>query len=113
MNPTEPSPKTAAATCAITVRCSSPWKPTRSSECSATWTSEISASAVTPVNIATAINPISSSVAAALRLLGARNAGTPLLIASTPVRAVQPEENARIARNINASPVNWSSATIS
>ncbi len=36
---------------------------------------------------------------AALRLLGRRNAGTPFEIASTPVRAAQPEEKARASRN--------------
>ena len=41
---------------------------------------------------------MSSSVVAALRLFGLRKAGTPLLIASTPVRAAQPEENARSRR---------------
>ncbi len=38
----------------------------------------------------TAITPSRASVVAAFLLLGLRNAGTPLLIASTPVRAVQP-----------------------
>jgi hypothetical protein len=34
---------------------------------------------------------------------GERNAGTPLLIASIPVKAVQPVENARISRStVNA-----------
>ena len=45
-----------------------------------------------------------ASVVAALRLFGGRNAGTPLAIASMPVSAVQPEENARSAKNSNASP---------
>src|SRR3712207_8871388 len=45
-----------------------------------------------------AIVPSSSSVVAALRLFGLRNAGTPLEIASTPVSAAQPEENARASR---------------
>lgn len=49
--------------------------------------------------IVTAIRPSSSSVLAALRLLGLRKAGTPLEIASTPVSAAQPEENARASRN--------------
>ena len=35
-----------------------------------------------------------ASVSAALVACGRRNAGTPLEIASTPVRAVAPEENA-------------------
>jgi hypothetical protein len=47
--------------------------------------------------------PISSSVVAAFRLLGALNAGTPLAIASTPVRAVHPDANARSARNTSPS----------
>ena len=51
-----------------------------------------------------AIVPSSSSVVAALRDLGFRNAGTPLLIASTPVSAAQPDENARAIRNTNANP---------
>ena len=49
-----------------------------------------------------------SNVVAALRLLGLRNAGTPLEIASTPVRAAQPEENARASRNISANVVSES-----
>ena len=47
-----------------------------------------------------------ASVVAAFLLLGLRKAGTPLLIASTPVSAVQPEENARSSRKIRATPVN-------
>ena len=43
-----------------------------------------------------------ASVVAALRLLGRRNAGTPLEIASTPVSAAQPEEKARATRNTSA-----------
>ena len=45
-----------------------------------------------------------SSVVAALRLFGGLNAGTPLEMASTPVSAVQPEENVRTMRNTNANP---------
>ena len=45
---------------------------------------------------------------AALRLLGFWNAGTPLEIASTPVSAAQPEENARASRNIRANVVSES-----
>ena len=41
---------------------------------------------------------------AAFRLLGFLNAGTPLLIASTPVSAAQPEENARSSRKSIANP---------
>ena len=48
--------------------------------------------------------PSSSSVVAALRDLGFRNAGTPLLIASTPVSAAQPDENARATRNTMRKP---------
>jgi len=63
------------------------------------------ASAVTPANIDTATRPSMASVVAAFLLLGLRKAGTPLLIASTPVSAVQPEENARSSRKIRATPV--------
>ncbi len=42
---------------------------------------------------------------AALRDLGLRNAGTPLLIASTPVRAAQPWVKLRSTRSTSASPV--------
>ncbi len=56
---------------------------------------KVTASTVMPPNMVTASTPIAARVAAALRACGARNAGTPLLIASTPVRAVQPDANAR------------------
>ena len=46
--------------------------------------------------------PSIASVAAALALLGFWNAGTPLLIASTPVSAAQPDENARSRRKAPA-----------
>ena len=49
--------------------------------------------------MATVSAPMMVSVAAALRLLGFLKLGTPLLTASTPVRAVQPEAK---ARNTNA-----------
>ncbi len=46
---------------------------------------------------------------AALRDLGLRNAGTPLLMASTPVRAAHPDANARATRNAPAMPMRpWS-----
>ena len=51
-----------------------------------------------------ATTPMSSSVVAALRLLGLRKAGTPLVMASTPVRAAQPDEKARSSRNTSAIP---------
>ncbi len=51
-----------------------------------------------PTNMLTARAPIIASVLAALRAFGARKAGTPLLIASTPVKAVHPEANARKSR---------------
>nr|CRL73559.1 hypothetical protein CPGR_01121 [Mycolicibacter nonchromogenicus] len=41
---------------------------------------------------------------AALRDLGLRKAGTPLLIASTPVSAAHPEENDLATRNTRATP---------
>ncbi len=50
------------------------------------------------------MTPSSRSVVAALRDFGFRKAGTPLLIASTPVSAAQPDENDRATRNANANP---------
>jgi hypothetical protein len=47
-----------------------------------------------PANMLTDSAPMIVSVFAALRGLGLRNAGTPLLMASTPVSAVQPDANA-------------------
>lgn len=52
-----------------------------------------------------AMLPSMSKVVAALRDLGFRKAGTPLLMASTPVRAAQPEEKARAIRKTNATPI--------
>ena len=49
--------------------------------------------------------PRSSNVVAALRDLGRWKLGTPLEIASTPVRAAHPEEKARRTRNPPARPV--------
>lgn len=57
-----------------------------------------------PTSIVTASTPISSSVVAAFFDFGLRNAGTPLLIASTPVSAAAPDENDRRIRNTNAMP---------
>src|ERR1700742_1217375 len=68
------------------------------------WTPVSLASKMMPINRLTAIVPSSSSVVAALRDLGFRNAGTPLLIASTPVSAAQPDENDRSTRNENPNP---------
>ena len=64
----------------------------------------MSASAVMPTNIVMAVLPMSASVRAAFRLLGLRNAGTPLAIASTPVSAVQPEAKARSTKKAKARP---------
>ena len=63
------------------------------------------ASTMTLTIIVIAIIPSSSSVVAAFVLFGRRNAGTPLVIASTPVSAAQPDENARASRNISANVV--------
>ena len=52
-----------------------------------------------PRNMAIAITAIATSVCAALRLSGGRNAGTPFDTASTPVSAVQPFENAVSSTN--------------
>ena len=54
--------------------------------------------------IEAAIRPSIASVVAALRDLGRRNMGRPLEMASTPVSAAQPEENARMSRKAPASP---------
>ena len=70
-----------------------------------TW--PISASAVTPANIDTAMIPSRASVVAAFLLFGARNAGTPLLIASTPVSAVQPDANAFSSTKTSRKPLSW------
>ena len=59
------------------------------------------------------MTPKSRSVVAALRDFGLRKYGTPLAIASIPVRAVVPDENARATRKARASPVTSSSAMIS
>src|SRR5436305_14885261 len=53
----------------------------------------------TPRKSAIAIGPRIASVAAALRPCGQRNALTPFAIASTPVSAVDPDENARRRTN--------------
>ena len=45
-----------------------------------------------------------ASVSAALRLFGGLKFGTPLLTASTPVSAVQPDANARSASNTSSQP---------
>ena len=79
--------------------------PTYCEACSATWTWLMMANAVMARNMLTAMPPSNASVVAAFLLLGLRNAGTPLLIASTPVSAVDPEEKARSSRNANAKPV--------
>ena len=55
-----------------------------------TWT----ASHEMPRNIVIDITPMTARVVAALRDCGCLNAGTPFEIASTPVRAVEPEEKA-------------------
>ena len=53
------------------------------------------ASMTMPISIVIASRPSMSSVVAAFLLFGGLNAGTPLAMASTPVSAVQPEENVR------------------
>ena len=57
------------------------------------------------MNIDTDSTPSSSSVVAAFFDLGFRNAGTPLLIASTPVSAAAPWVNERSTRRTSAMPV--------
>ena len=55
-----------------------------------------------PTSMTIEMPPSSSSVVAAFLLFGGLNAGTPLEIASTPVSAAQPEENARTSRKAKA-----------
>ena len=69
------------------------------------FTPACTASTAIPKNIVTAIVPMRSSVRAALSAFGSRNAGTPLAMASTPVSAAQPDENARRTKNMSANPV--------
>ena len=68
---------------------------------------------MSPENISTEMPPSSISVVAALRDFGLRNAGTPLLIASTPVSAAQPWVNERSTSIASASPVRASPSAIS
>jgi hypothetical protein len=63
---------------------------------------------MSPENISTEMPPSSISVVAALRDFGLRNAGTPLLIASTPVSAAQPCVNERSTSSASARPVSAS-----
>ncbi len=78
---------------------------------SAIFTPEVTARAVTPPNMTTARVPIAVSVTAALRDFGTRKNGTPLLTASTPVKAVHPDANARMSRKIAAAPVASTAST--
>ncbi len=61
-----------------------------------------------PPSIDTATEASRVSVVAAFWLFGFRNAGTPLLIASMPVSAAQPDEKARASRAVIANPTNGS-----
>ncbi len=79
------------------------------------WILATSASTVMPANITTAVMPMVDIVEAAFFDFGARKAGTPLEIASTPVSAVQPEAKARRPSISRPSPARvslWSAATI-
>ena len=110
------SRNTVSASCPITGSCSYPsgrgspfgrisWTCGSSTKCTpARWASVRMLRIMT-----TAIVPSRSSVAAAFFDRGLRNAGTPLLIASTPVSAAQPEEKARSTRKAPARPVSPSS----
>ncbi|MCY1224919.1 hypothetical protein D9M72_370970 [compost metagenome] len=62
-----------------------------------------------PASMEAAMTPSRSRVVAAFLLFGFWKLGTPLLMASTPVRAAAPEENARSNRNAPASPTRPSS----
>ncbi len=61
-----------------------------------------------PSNRLPRIADIQIKVMPALRLLGSRKAGMPLEIASTPVSAVVPLENARKIRNNESACALWS-----
>ena len=63
-----------------------------------------------PTNMPVVSRPMIPSVAAALRLFGFLKLGTPLLTASTPVNAVQPEANARSTTAASMSPPRLCSA---
>ena len=65
-------------------------------------TPAVSASQVVPRNIITAVPPITDIVMFAFLILGTRKAGTPLAIASIPVRAEQPDANALRSRSTTA-----------
>ena len=56
--------------------------------------------------------PNNNKVVAAFLLFGFLNAGTPLDIASTPVNAVHPDENALANKKSNAKPVKLCSAVM-
>ncbi len=84
---TGPSPNTALPSCESTV----------SSWLGYGW-SRLASSAV-PKNSVPRIVPIATSVVAAFFDSGRRNAGTPLLIASTPVNATAPDEKPFRIRN--------------
>src|SRR6059058_2893482 len=85
--PGEPGQKTARASC----------ETTESVELGIAWMCTARNDAPTKRPIA--MTPSVASVLAALRPCGRRNALTPLAIASTPVSAVEPEENARRSTN--------------
>src|SRR5690242_12379909 len=88
MNASElPGWKTARATCDTTesVELGRAWR----------WTARYE----TPTKREIAITPRIARVAAAFFPCGRRNALTPFAIASTPVRAVEPDENARRSTN--------------
>ena len=57
-----------------------------------------------PISSVIPIVPSNSNVVAAFRDFGLRKAGTPLLIASTPVSAAHPDEKARATKNAKAIP---------
>jgi hypothetical protein len=72
------------------------------------------ARAVIPTNMTIVRIPMIASVAAAFRLLGRLKFGTPLLTASNPVSAVQPEAKARSTSTATRRPpaLSWARTTI-
>src|SRR5947207_15120446 len=91
--PSDPAGKTARATCETTEAV------VLGRACAATARYE------TPTKRAIAITPSAARVVAAFFPCGRRKALTPFAIASTPVSAVDPEENARSTTNAVTAPV--------
>ena len=103
--PREKLPNVASEICTITVFCCAPsGSPIKFSFLSVTLTPVFNARSVIAIKRETEIIPNSVKVFAAFSLFGLRNAGTPFEIASTPVSALHPDENALANKNTSAIP---------